>query len=444
MKRSFYYIIFLLLFGLVSFYGCASYKPTALPDLQPEFATYSENIENVTLACKALSTEECKTYFDRDIIAKGYQPVLMTIVNESNRSMLFSPEDVSIPVCSPQEVAEKCHTDTAGRATAYGIGALFLWPLVIPAIVDGVGSSEANTQLDRDFSEKNIQQLVINPYSTHNGVIFFSNEEYQDSFTVKLVDKETRQQLEYSVKGLDGHLSDDTGKDIEQSTKASDQPEEEQKLAPTPETAPTIKVTDQPTETPKVAAIPKEVSIARVSLRNKPKGIINEAEIKNMLVEYGFFDVSRYVLGSFENHFVDNKDGTITDKATGLMWQKRGSTNSLDNRAAKEYVKDLNRRRFAGHSNWRMPTIEELASLTKKTKTKGVHLDPVFDNNQTTCWSADQGVGRYRDYAGGWIVSFKNGEVRDAHFPPKRSGGYMGVGQAINYMNYVKAVRSIK
>lgn len=207
MKRNIYYFILLLFFLLVSFYGCASYKPTPLPNLQPEFATYSENIENVTLACKALSKEECKKYFDRDIIGKGYQPVLMTIKNDTNRYILFSPEGVSLPVCSPQEVAEKCHTSTAGRATAYGIGALFLWPLAVPAIVDGVKSSKANTKLDRDFSEKNMEQMVINPYTTHDGVIFISNKEYQESFTVKLVDKETRQKFEYYVKGLKGHFS---------------------------------------------------------------------------------------------------------------------------------------------------------------------------------------------------------------------------------------------
>jgi hypothetical protein len=157
-----------------------------------------------------------------------------------------------------------------------------------------------------------------------------------------------------------------------------------------------------------------------------------------MLVEYGFFDVSRYVLGSFENHLVDNNDGTVTDKATGLMWQKKGSTNSLDNRGAKEYVKDLNRRRFAGHSNWRMPTVEELASLIKKAKTKGVHIDPVFDNKQISCWTVDPCDTNYPIQSGAWIVSFRHGEVRHAMW------AYGRTMHDIRKMNYIKAVRSIK
>jgi hypothetical protein len=201
-QKTIYFI--LVLFAVQTIlYGCASYKPAPLTTLQPEFAPYSETIEGVTLACKPLSREECKRFFDRDIIDKGYQPVQMTIVNDSSRYILFSNQGISLPVCSPQEVAEKCHTSTTGRAAGYGVAGLFVWPLLIPAVVDGVGSSQANTKLDRDFNEKNIEQMVINPYATHNGIVFFSKSEYQDSFFVRLVDKETAQKFEYHVKGLE-------------------------------------------------------------------------------------------------------------------------------------------------------------------------------------------------------------------------------------------------
>ena len=116
---------------------------------------------------------------------------------------------MSLPVCSPQEVAEKCHTSTAGRAAGYGVAGLFLWPLLIPAVVDGVASSQANTNLDRDFNEKNLEQIVINPYATHSGVIFISNNEFQDSFFIRLVDKETKEKYEYYVKGLKGYYGEE-------------------------------------------------------------------------------------------------------------------------------------------------------------------------------------------------------------------------------------------
>ena len=207
MKRNTYFHSLAFLFILILLNACASYEPQPLPDLQPEFAAYSENIEDVTLACRALSKKECEKYFDRDIIGNGYQPVLITIVNDSDKEILFSPEGLSVPVCSPEEVAEKCHTSTAGRATAYGVGALFLWPLAVPAIVDGVKSYQANEQLDQDFGDKFLDERVIEPNSTHNGIVFISNAEYQESFTVKLLDRETKQDIVYQVNGLEGHFT---------------------------------------------------------------------------------------------------------------------------------------------------------------------------------------------------------------------------------------------
>ena len=86
--------------------------------------------------------------------------------------------------------------------------------------------------------------------------------------------------------------------------------------------------------------------------------------------------------------FVDNGDETITDTQTGLMWEKKttavgsGQSSSdvrdVDNRftweyAMNEYVDRLNGRliatandgAFARHSDWRIPTMQELQSIVE-------------------------------------------------------------------------------
>jgi len=198
----------------------------------------------------------------------------------------------------------------------------------------------------------------------------------------------------------------------------------------------------QEKEKPKVAAIPKEVPIKRVSLRKKPLKI-TVIKITDMLLEYDFYDRSKNYKGSFVNDFVDNNDGTVTDKATGLMWQKSGSSSSLENRGAKEYIKRLNRKRFAGHSDWRMPTIEELASLIKKAKIKGVHIDPVFDNKQSQSWCSDKRTESDGGHYGGWIVSFSHGGIMPAKLASEKTIRSEG-GKQFNHNNYVRAVRSVK
>jgi len=185
--------------------GCASYKPAPLQPLQPEFTPYSETVQGVTLSAKSFDDAECKRYFDRDIRGKGYQPIHISIANKTKHDILFSPDGVSIPVVPSDEVARKVHTKTAGRATAYGVGALFLWPLAVPAVVDGVKSSKANKTLDRDYTSKGVNQVTVQPNITYDGVMFVSMSEYKNSFTVTLVevaDKDKNQKIEFQVKGL--------------------------------------------------------------------------------------------------------------------------------------------------------------------------------------------------------------------------------------------------
>jgi hypothetical protein len=147
---------------------------------------------------------------------------------------------------------------------------------------------------------------------------------------------------------------------------------------------------------------------------------------------------------SFVNDFVDNEDGTVTDRATGLMWQKSGSLERLDNRDANKYVKQLISKDFAGYSDWRMPTVEELASLLARERKPGVYLDPVFDYKQIRCWTIDQ----YEPPAppsllGTWLIDFKNGEVSQAYSPQWGAQYGFSYGRQ-NAENFVKAVRSVK
>jgi hypothetical protein len=71
-----------------------------------------------------------------------------------------------------------------------------------------------------------------------------------------------------------------------------------------------------------------------------------------------------------QDEFVDNKNGTVTDKSTGLTWQKCsvGQTWTGDafsgeatNMSWNDAMKLSNS--FAGYNDWRLPTNEELMTL---------------------------------------------------------------------------------
>lgn len=61
-----------------------------------------------------------------------------------------------------------------------------------------------------------------------------------------------------------------------------------------------------------------------------------------------------------QQRFVNNGDGTVTDKASDLMWAAKDNGYDIKWYAAKKYCKNY---RGGGYRDWRMPSLKELYSL---------------------------------------------------------------------------------
>ena len=72
--------------------------------------------------------------------------------------------------------------------------------------------------------------------------------------------------------------------------------------------------------------------------------------------------------------FLDNGNGTATDRTTGLMWQQ-GEGGSLSPwSSALDYCEGLD---LGGHADWRLPNIREIESLTDVTRYSPA-IDTIF------------------------------------------------------------------
>lgn len=100
------------------------------------------------------------------------------------------------------------------------------------------------------------------------------------------------------------------------------------------------------------------------------------------------------------SRFVDNGDGTVTDRATHLMWMQLDSRLELNClvswQKGQEFAKGKNAARFAGHQDWRFPTGSEAKELfdseASNTDWEGceIHLDPVFPKGcGHTTWTSE-------------------------------------------------------
>ncbi len=85
----------------------------------------------------------------------------------------------------------------------------------------------------------------------------------------------------------------------------------------------------------------------------------------------------------------------VRDMCTGLLWQSKGSGFTLDWRQAGEYVTYLNRQRWRGLENWRLPTMEELCTILQApTVDRDFCLNSAFSRDIHWLWSSDWCTGR--------------------------------------------------
>jgi serine/threonine protein kinase len=107
------------------------------------------------------------------------------------------------------------------------------------------------------------------------------------------------------------------------------------------------------------------------------------------------------------NDFQANGNGTVADKATGLLWQQEGSVFPVTWQEAHGYIAQLNQKDFCGYSDWRLPTVDELMTLlTDVPRVGDLCIAPVFSQHERWLWSCDR-----RSYTAAWYVSVDLGYI---------------------------------
>lgn len=143
----------------------------------------------------------------------------------------------------------------------------------------------------------------------------------------------------------------------------------------------------------------------RISFRAIPNTDLDELDLKLFLKNYNIFDYEFNEDGlDFPNDFknLENNIG-VKDRMTGLTWLRFESKKCSSIKEVHEFIKSLNAKKAAGYSDWRLPTTEELATLSKYDHHS---LDHVFEDYGGWFWSMDQYKGKH------WIFYSDSFELR--------------------------------
>jgi serine/threonine protein kinase len=135
-------------------------------------------------------------------------------------------------------------------------------------------------------------------------------------------------------------------------------------------------------------------------------------DAKLIIKTHDFFDDTRNKNGAFKGHLIKKKnvigdDYLVVDHITGLMWYNGKLPKKMKFKSAEKWIKELNTKNYGGYNDWRLPTLEEAASLLRKTKNKnGLHIPPLFSGNQKIIWTED-----HLSSNGLWVVHFDSGKA---------------------------------
>ncbi len=136
----------------------------------------------------------------------------------------------------------------------------------------------------------------------------------------------------------------------------------------------------------------------------------------------------RFVRGNPEygkNNFKDNKDGTISDLATGLMWQQSDSKKKMSWEEALSWAQQKNSENHLNHNNWRLPNAKELQSIVDYSRslqsTGSAAINPLFE------------VSQIKDEGGKTNYPFYWSSTTHRHIFGGRAAVYVCFGEALGF-----------
>jgi serine/threonine-protein kinase len=142
------------------------------------------------------------------------------------------------------------------------------------------------------------------------------------------------------------------------------------------------------------------------SARGRPRSAPLKAGVRQARQVFGLDALWRPVQTS-SGDLLDQGDGTVLDRSTGLTWERGGSDYPLAWDQALEHPAWCNARRLGGRADWRLPTLDELGSLFAGAPAPGHFcLEPVFDPTKRRLWSRDT-----KSFVAAWYVDAETGFI---------------------------------
>lgn len=188
---------------LMALTGCGPRDTRSFPQLRKQQAAQALQ-HGVTVSVHLLSRQDCLSYFDVDVIAQGYRPLLLTIDNSTEDGYVLRPSYLLLERVSGKEIARLMHYDTYQRVMWLALPAVIYCWQVIPFVIvpHGLGCRHYNNKTTRNIRKKTLGRddtLMVAPYETVRRFIFVPEESFRTVFDIALFNETTRKIETFSL-----------------------------------------------------------------------------------------------------------------------------------------------------------------------------------------------------------------------------------------------------
>lgn len=292
--------------------------------------------------------------------------------------------------------------------------------LPVPVVPKVKADEKAFVKWMSSFSEVTIKQV-----DTEIGRVLTEDDEmiaFGDVLAPVQMAQDFLTRLGYDPGPVDGVMGQKTGEAIRAFQQAMSLPEDGQTsldlvvalyaqvTPPAPE--PVSDIADTP------------ASSKRVEQPASPKAFgdpLSNTDIVQMIQSKGYHHPQDYsgsgLSGSVQGTFVHQYEAqspsgapVVVDHATGLMW-KPPTDDLIAGPDVQAFIDQVNEEAYAGFSDWRLPTIEELAALLPfEMNSEGVYIDEEFPGVMWNVLSASPVQG---DAEKAWGLDVYSGAISD-------------------------------
>ncbi|MGZ6254501.1 MAG: hypothetical protein ACXWL5_00745 [Candidatus Chromulinivorax sp.] len=175
-----------------------------------------QTVSNISFEYKILNKKECKQYFKtKKILKKGYQPIQITVTNNSDDYIMFSQKGLNVPTVDVDTVFTALHKNGIIRGLSLGlVGMLAASPLpmltLLPwavhviscigftifsaaGIFAGAGALMYNNKI-AVISDFILQDQIIQPHSVVMGIVFVKVDKLTSDLSL-IVQNQNSQEL---------------------------------------------------------------------------------------------------------------------------------------------------------------------------------------------------------------------------------------------------------